>query len=203
VAADVRAFEEDLELSHVPAIDVPAATEAARAFLEALGVDLARDGMAETPARMARAYAELLAPRSFRATTFVNDGGYNQLVLLNDIPVRSLCEHHMLGFIGVAHVGYLPKDRILELSKLARLVEYFALRQPQVQERLTEQIVDWLATTLAPRGAGAVVEAEHLCMTMRGVQAPGTRAITSALRGVLLDEVRTRVEFFSLTGVAH
>jgi GTP cyclohydrolase IA len=105
------------------------------------------------------------------------------MVLLKDIPVRSLCEHHMLGFIGVAHVGYLPKDRILGLSKLARLVEYFALRQPQVQERLTEQIVDWLDTTLAPRGAGAVLEAEHLCMTMRGVQAPGTRAITSALRG--------------------
>jgi GTP cyclohydrolase I len=203
VAADTRPFEPHLELNHVPRVDVPAATEAARVFLEALGVDLTRDGMVETPARMARAYAELLAPRAFRATTFANDEGYNQMVVVKDIPLRSLCEHHMFGFIGVAHVGYLPEDRILGLSKLARLVEYFALRQPQVQERLTEQIVDWLDTKLAPRGAGAVLEAEHLCMTMRGVQAPGTRAITSALRGVLLEETRTRVEFFSLTGISH
>ena len=132
-----------------------------------------------TPARMARAYAEMFAPRPFDLTTFPNDEGYDELVLARDIPLHSVCEHHLLPFVGVAHVGYLPGDRILGLSKLARVVEMFA-RRPQVQERLTQQVADWIATNLAPRGVGVVVEAEHLCMTMRGVRAGGTRTVTSA-----------------------
>src|SRR5206468_6482603 len=138
-------------------------------FLAALGVDVDRDGLADTPGRMARAYADLLTPRDFALTTFDNDEGYDELVVARAIPIRSVCEHHLLPFIGVAHVGYLPGDRILGLSKLARIVEHFACR-PQVQERLTKQVADWLAEHLQPKGVGVVIEAEHSCMTLRGVQ---------------------------------
>jgi len=147
---------------------------------------------------MARAYAELFAPRPFELTTFANDEAYDELVLARSIPVHSVCEHHVLPFVGVAHVGYLPGDRILGLSKLARVVEMFA-RRPQVQERLTKQIADWLQTNLEPRGVGVVVEAEHLCMTMRGVRAGGASTVTSAVRGQLRDDARSRAEFFALT----
>ena len=123
---------------------------------------------------MARAYAEMLSPRSFDLTTFPNDEGYDELVLARAIPVHSVCEHHMLPFLGIAHVGYLPGQRILGLSKLARVVELFA-RRPQVQERLTKQVADWLQTHLRPRGVGVVIEAEHLCMTLRGVRAGGAQ----------------------------
>jgi GTP cyclohydrolase I len=123
------------------------------------------------------------------------------LVLARGIPVQSLCEHHLLPFHGVAHVGYLPGDRILGLSKLARVVELFA-RDLQVQERLTKQVADWLEQHLAPKGIGVVVEAEHLCMSLRGVRATGTRTVTSALQGVLRGDARSRQEFFTLTG-AH
>ena len=147
---------------------------------------------------MAGAYLEMVTPRPFDLTTFPNDDAYDQLVLARSIPVRSVCEHHMLPFLGVAHVGYLPGERILGLSKLARVVELFA-RRPQVQERLTTQVARWLQDSLAPRGVGVVVEAEHLCMTVRGVQAAGTTTVTSAVHGLLRDDARSRAEFFALT----
>jgi GTP cyclohydrolase I len=183
-----------------PVRDLAAAEHAAASFLTALGIDLSPDSLAETPGRMARAYAELLTPREFTPTTFANDEGYDELVLARGIPIRSVCEHHLLPFIGVAHVGYLPGDRILGLSKLARVVELNACRA-QVQERLTKQIADWLATHLRPRGVGVVIEAEHLCMTLRGVQAAGTRTITSTLLGTLRDDARSRAEFFAVAGL--
>ena len=148
---------------------------------------------------MARAYAELFTPRPFDLTTFPNDEGYDELVLARDIPVRSVCEHHLLPFVGVAHVGYLPGDRILGLSKLARIVEHFACR-PQVQERLTKQVADWVCEHLHPQGVGVVIEAEHTCMTLRGVHATGSTTITSTLLGSLREDARSRQEFFALTG---
>ncbi|HEY2947468.1 MAG TPA: GTP cyclohydrolase I FolE [Micromonosporaceae bacterium] len=185
-----------------PRRDVAAAERAAAAFLTALGVDLDSEGLADTPGRMAKAYADLLTPRDFRLTTFANSEGYDELVLARDIPIRSVCEHHLLPFIGVAHVGYLPGERILGLSKLARVVELFA-HGPQVQERLTKQIADWLTTHLGPKGVGVVVEAEHLCMTLRGVQAVGATTITSTMLGALRDDARSRVEFFALAGLGN
>ena len=176
-----------------------AAERAAAEFLIALGVDTTTPGLAETPGRMARAYAELLTPRAFDLTTFDNDEGYDELVLARSIPIRSVCEHHLLPFVGVAHVGYLPGDRILGLSKLARVVELFA-HGTQVQERLTKQIADWLDHHLRPRGVGVIVEAEHLCMSLRGVQAIGARTITSTLLGSLREDHRSRAEFFTLAG---
>jgi GTP cyclohydrolase I len=148
---------------------------------------------------MATAYAELLTARPFRATTFPNDEGYDELVLARDIPFQSLCEHHLLPFHGVAHVGYLPGARIIGLSKLARVIELYA-RRLQVQERLTTQIAGWLCDELAPKGVGVVLEAEHLCMSLRGVQKSGARTITSALHGVVRDDPRTRQEFLALAG---
>jgi GTP cyclohydrolase I len=175
-----------------------AAEQAAAAFLVALGVDLDSESLAATPARMAGAYAEMFTPRPFDLTTFPNDAGYDELIIARAIPVRSVCEHHLLPFVGVAHVGYLPGDRILGLSKLARVVELFA-RRPQVQERLTQQIADWLQEQVAPRGVGVVVEAEHLCMMVRGVGVSGTTTVTSALHGQLR-EAASRAEFFTLIG---
>ncbi len=190
-----------LRVTHqAPRRDLAAAEKAAAAFLTALGIDLDSDSVARTPARMARAYAELLTPRDFQLTTFDNDEGYDELVLARDIPIRSVCEHHLLPFVGVAHVGYLPGDRILGLSKLARVVELFA-HGPQVQERLTKQIADWLLRQLHPKGVGVVVEAEHLCMTLRGVQAAGARTVTSTLLGTLRDDARSRAEFFAVAGI--
>ncbi|MGY1604859.1 GTP cyclohydrolase I FolE [Geodermatophilus sp. SYSU D00815] len=184
--------------SRSPAPDADAAEAAAATFLAALGVDTTAPGLADTPRRMAAAYAEMLTPRAFRLTTFPNEERYDELVLARGIPVRSVCEHHMLPFTGVAHVGYLPGERIVGLSKLARVVELFA-RRPQVQERLTVQVAGWLADRLHPRGVGVVIEAEHLCMTLRGVQAPGTRTTTSALLGLLREDARSRAEFLALT----
>ncbi|CAM5264227.1 GTP cyclohydrolase 1 OS=Streptomyces tendae OX=1932 GN=folE PE=3 SV=1 [Streptomyces tendae] len=180
--------------------DLEAAERAAREFLRALGVAVDSEGTRDTPGRMARGYAELLTARPFRMTTFPNDEGYDELVLARDIPVRSVCQHHMLPFVGVAHVGYLPGARILGLSKLARVVEHFACR-PQVQERLTKQTADWLAEQLGPRGVGVVIEAEHTCMTLRGVQATGSRTVTSTMLGTLRDDAASRQEFLALTGV--
>lgn len=178
-------------------VDLETAADAAARFLGALGLDLEADGLAETPRRMAAAYAEMLAPRPFRLTTFPNDEGYDELVLARSIPVQSVCEHHLLPFVGTAHVGYLPGARILGLSKLARVVELFA-RRPQVQERLTKQVADWLQTHLAPRGVGVVVEAEHMCMTLRGVRASASTTVTSTLHGLLRDDARSRGEFLAL-----
>jgi len=176
------------------------AERAAAEFLTALGLDLTSPGLSQTPARMARAYAELLTPRAFDLTTFDNEEGYDELVLARSIPIRSVCEHHLLPFVGVAHVGYLPGDRILGLSKLARVVELFA-HGAQVQERLTKQVADWLDQQLRPRGVGVVIEAEHLCMSLRGVQATGARTTTSTLHGALRDDGRSRAEFFALAGL--
>jgi GTP cyclohydrolase I len=178
-------------------LDLAAAERAAAAFLAALGVPTDSDATAETPARMARAYAEMLTPRSFDLTTFANDEGYDELVLARGIPVQSVCEHHMLPFLGTAHVGYLPGQQILGLSKLARVVELFA-RRPQVQERLTKQVADWLQAHLQPRGVGVVVEAEHMCMTVRGVRAGGASTVTSTLLGTLREDPRSRAEFLAL-----
>jgi GTP cyclohydrolase I len=180
-------------------IDLVAAEQAARDLLIALGADLDLESLADTPRRIARLYAELLAPRPFRPTTFPNDGGYDELVVARSIPFHSLCEHHLLPFVGVAHVGYLPGERIIGLSKLARVVDYFA-RGLQVQERLTARIADWLQDELAPKGVGVVLEAEHLCMSLRGVTKPGASTVTSALHGLVRDDPRTRQEFLALTG---
>jgi GTP cyclohydrolase I len=185
-----------------PDRDLAAAERAAADFLQALGVSLDSESLRDTPRRMAQAYADLLTPRDFNVTTFPNDEGYDELVLVRDIPIRSVCEHHLLPFVGVAHVGYLPGDRILGLSKLARVVELFA-HGPQVQERLTKQIADWLDGQLRPRGVGVVVEAEHLCMTLRGVQAAGARTLTSTLLGALRENAGSRAEFLDLTGVGR
>jgi GTP cyclohydrolase IA len=191
-----------LRVVHEPdtGIDLAAAEEAAARFLQALGIGLDSESLQGTPARMARAYAELFTPRPFDLTTFPNDEGYDELVLARGIPVRSVCEHHLLPFVGVAHVGYLPGDRILGLSKLARIVEHFAAR-PQVQERLTKQVADWLDDHLRPKGVGVVIEAEHSCMTLRGVQAAGSSTVTSTLLGALREDARSRQEFFALTRV--
>ena len=182
------------------AVDVAAAEHAVTLLLRALGKDPAAVHLAETPRRVAGAFAELLTGPAFELTTFPNDEGYNELVMATDIPVQSLCEHHLLPFTGVAHIGYLPGDRILGLSKLARVLDLFA-RDLQVQERLTQQVADWLETNLAPRGVGVVIEAEHLCMSLRGVRARGARTTTSALHGVLREDARTRHEFFALSGM--
>ncbi len=178
--------------------DPAAAERAAAAFLAALNIDTGAEGMRETPGRMVRAYAEFFAPRPFEATTFPNDEDYDELVLARRIPFRSVCEHHLLPFVGVAHVGYLPGERIVGLSKLARIVEHFSCR-PQVQERLTKQVADWLQSNLAPQGVGVVLEAEHTCMTLRGASASGSSTITSTLLGVLRNDARAREEFFALT----
>src|SRR5881392_2976590 len=149
-------------------IDHAAVERAVRELLRALGADVDAEGLQETPRRMADAYTELLTPQAFRPTTFPNDDGYDELIVARAIPFHSLCMHHLLPFHGVAHIGYLPRERIIGLSKLGRVVELFA-RDLQIQERLTTQIADWLERELRPRGVGVVLQAEHMCMTLRGV----------------------------------
>jgi GTP cyclohydrolase IA len=178
-------------------LDLVRAERAARDFLQALGVATDSESLRATPGRMARAYAELFTAPEFDLTTFPNDEGYDELVLARSIPLRSVCEHHLLPFTGVAHVGYLPRERILGLSKLARVVEHFAAR-PQVQERLTKQIAGWLEDQLSPAGVGVVIEAEHSCMTVRGVRAAGSTTVTSTLLGTVRNDPRSRQEFFAL-----
>jgi GTP cyclohydrolase I len=142
-------------------------------------------------------YRELLMKRPFNATTFPNTDGYDELVIAKSIPFSSLCEHHLLPFHGVAHVGYIPNESIVGLSKLARIVEHYA-RDLQVQERMTKQIATWLESNLDPKGVGVVLEAEHQCMTIRGVQAAGSKTITSAMTGLLRSDMKTREEFLAL-----
>ena len=178
-------------------IDLSRAEQAVRDLLEALGRDSAEHGLAETPRRVAAAYAELLSHEPFDLTTFPNDAAYDELVVVRDIPFHSLCMHHLLPFHGVAHVAYLPGERIVGLSKLGRVVERYA-RDLQLQERLTMQIATCLQDSLKPKGVGVVIEAEHLCMSLRGVQKPGARTTTSALLGLLRNDPRTRQEFLSL-----
>jgi GTP cyclohydrolase I len=184
--------------NHRRRIDHGAVERAAADLLRALGADLDADALEETPRRVADAYAELLTPQPFRATTFPNEEGYDELIVARAIPFHSLCMHHLLPFHGVAHIGYLPGERIIGLSKLGRVVELFS-RDLQIQERLTTQIAGWLQDELAPKGVGVVLEAEHLCMSLRGVQKLGAKTVTSALRGVVRDDARTRQEFLALT----
>ena len=180
-------------------VDEAAAAEAVRALLVALGQDVTSEALVDTPRRVAASFAELLAAPDFDLKTFPNDEGYDEMVVARGIPFASLCEHHLLPFIGLAHVAYVPGDRILGLSKLARVVELFA-RRLQVQERLTTQVAAWLQENVQPKGVGVVLEAEHMCMTIRGVRAEGAKTVTSALHGALRNDPRTRAEFLSLTG---
>lgn len=196
-----RAAEDLRPPADVPPYDQERAEAAVRELLLAVGEDPDREGLRETPARVARAYREIFAGLRQEAadvltTTF--DLGHEEMVLVKDIEVYSTCEHHLVPFHGVAHIGYIPNvdGRITGLSKLARLVEVFA-RRPQVQERLTSQIADALVEHLQPRGAIVVVECEHLCMSMRGVRKPGSRTVTSAVRGQMRDGA-TRAEAMSL-----
>jgi GTP cyclohydrolase I len=180
--------------------DLAGAERAARALMRALGVDPddpARPDLALTPRRLAAAYAELLTPNEFEFTTFANDEGYDELVLVRDIPVQSVCEHHLLPFVGRAHLAYLPAERIVGLSKLARLVDHYA-RGPQTQERLTTQIASGLEQRLAPRGVGVVIEAEHTCMSLRGARAHGAATVTSSMLGHLRNDAASRAELMSL-----
>jgi GTP cyclohydrolase IA len=180
-------------------VDVARVTAAARELLEAIGEDPKREGLVDTPLRVARMYAELFEglhadPAGVLSAIFKED--HQEMVVLRDIPFYSMCEHHLLPFHGVAHFGYLPNGQIVGISKIARLVECLS-RRPQVQERLAGQIVDIFCQELSPAGAGVVMEAEHLCMTMRGVKKPGSRMVTSALRGVFRDSPETRAEFLA------
>jgi GTP cyclohydrolase I len=183
-------------------VDQDRIERAVREILLAIGEDPGRDGLLETPARVARAYAEQFAglrQRPEDVLTTVFDAGHDEMVMVRDIELYSTCEHHLLPFFGLAHVGYIPneKGQITGLSKLARLVDLYA-RRPQVQERMTSQIADALMNVLEPRGVIVVIEAEHLCMSMRGVRKPGAKTVTSAVRGIFLDSDRTRAEAMSL-----
>ncbi|MGO9882896.1 MAG: GTP cyclohydrolase I FolE [Solirubrobacteraceae bacterium] len=179
-------------------IDIAAAERAAQDLLRAIGADVNSPDLLETPRRVAASFAELVTPAEFGATLFPNQG-YDELLLVRGIQFQTLCMHHLLPFHGEAHVAYLPGETIIGISKLARVVEAFA-RDLQLQERLTEQIADWLERELAPRGVGVVLSAEHMCRTIRGVRKPGARTVTSALRGSLRNDARTRQEFLSLVG---
>ena len=181
-------------------IDKPRIEAAAREILLAIGEDPDREGLQRTPRRIADAYAELFAglsedPREHLKATF--DEGHNEMVVLREIPFASLCEHHLLPFTGVAHVGYIPRGRIVGLSKLARLVEGYA-RRPQVQERLTSEIADALMDELQPDGCGVIIDAVHTCMTIRGVEKPGASMVTSAMRGGFRTRPETRAEFMDI-----
>jgi GTP cyclohydrolase I len=178
------------------------AEAAVRVLIEWAGDDPDREGLQDTPGRVARSYRELFAgyatdPRAYMERTFEEVGGYDELVVLRDIPVISFCEHHMLPVIGHAHVGYLPTDRVVGISKLARVVHGFA-RRLQIQEKLTAEIAGAIDQVLKPKGVGVVIEAEHSCMTLRGVNTPGSSLTTSHLTGVIRDDARTRQEFLRL-----
>jgi GTP cyclohydrolase I len=182
-------------------IDAAAATAAVADLLVALGLDPTADELRDTPRRVAAAFVEMLTPRPFTMTTFPNEDGYDEMVLVRDIAFHSLCAHHLLPFSGVAHVAYVPDASIVGLSKLARTVEHFA-RRPQTQERLTRQVADALDATLVPHGVAVVMTATHACMEVRGVNATGATTVTSAFSGVL-DVASRRSELMALTGVAR
>lgn len=188
--------ELDVEQEGRAGIDVEGARAAVAALLVALGRDISDPHLAETPRRVAKAFEEMLTARPAAWTTFPNTDGYTDLVIVKSIPFHSLCQHHLLPFRGVAHIGYIPGDRLIGLSKLARGLELFA-KDLQTQERLTVQVADWLMETLDARGAGAVLEAEHLCMSLRGVEASGTLTTTSAFRGELSIQGPLQDRFFS------
>lgn len=183
-------------------VDLPRAESAVRELLIALGEDPQREGLVDTPRRVAAAFAETLGGRGVDIPALLSVGfeeGHDEMVILRDVPFYSTCEHHLLPFHGVAHIGYVPNGRVVGLSKLARLVDAVA-RRPQLQERLTAQIADMLMVNLLPQGAGVAVEAEHLCMQMRGIKKPGSRMLTSAMRGSFREQQETRAEFLSLVG---
>ncbi len=182
-------------------MDLVRATQAVADLLDASGVDRENEGLAGAPERVARSHAEMITLEPSEATTFPNDEGYDELVVVRDIAFSSLCEHHLLPFVGAAHVAYLPGRRLLGLSKLARMVTYFS-RRLQVQERLTTQVADWLVAELQPKGVGVVIEAHHTCMSLRGVKATGARTITSKLFALLCDDPRSRQEFLALASTA-
>ena len=184
-------------------ISVAEAEAAVRTLIKWAGDDPDREGLLDTPARVARSYKELFEgyesdPRAYLERTFEEVGGYDQLVVLKDIRFVSFCEHHMLPVVGVAHVGYLPTDRVVGISKLARVVQGYAKRL-QIQEKMTAEIANAINEVLRPQGVGVVIEAEHSCMTLRGVNVPGAKLTTSALLGVVKDDQRTREEFLRLT----
>lgn len=183
------------------------AEAAVRVLIEWAGDDPNREGLAETPTRVAKAYRELFTgyeqdPRDYLEKTFEQVGGYDNLVVLRDIRVVSFCEHHMLPFLGRAHVGYLPTDRVVGISKLSRVVNAFS-RRLQIQEKLTAEIAEAINDILKPQGVGVMIEAEHQCMTMRGVKEPGSNLVTSRLMGVIRDDPRTREEFLKLARQGH
>lgn len=194
------ADEHNAQSKPPPAIDTVRIQGAVREILLAIGEDPEREGLLRTPERVAAAYAELFAgldddPRRHLAVTF--DEQHRELVVLRDIAFASVCEHHLLPFTGHVHIGYVPRGRVVGLSKLARLVEGYA-RRPQVQERITSEIADVLMEELQPDGCGVVIEATHTCMTIRGIQKPGTTMITSAVRGSFQRRPETRAEFFAI-----
>lgn len=181
-------------------IDAAGAERAVRSLLVALGYDPDGEHLKDTPRRVRDAYVELLTPPAFKPTTFSNDKGYAELVVARDIPFTSLCQHHLLPFSGVAHVGYVPGREILGLSKLARVVERYA-RDLQVQERLTTQVASWLSDHLGAAGVGVVLAAEHQCMSLRGVKATGATTVTSTLLGLVRDDAATREQFLRIAGL--
>lgn len=198
---DRELADEDRVLRLLPEdriVDVDAARVAVADLLLAFGFDVADEGLRETPRRVVAALKELVTPLPFQMTTFANADGYDGLVLARGIPFHSLCQHHLLPFIGIAHIGYLPAERIVGLSKLGRTVDHFA-RSLQMQERLTTQLANCLQGALRPKGVGVVLEAEHLCMSLRGTRKPA-KTVTSALLGTIRHDARARHEFLALTG---
>src|SRR5690242_3887604 len=180
--------------------DVARLRKAVREIIQAVGEDPAREGLRETPRRVADMYAELFSGLSQDPADVLRVGfeeGHQEMVLVKDIPFFSMCEHHFLPFHGVAHIGYIPNGRVVGLSKLARALEILA-RRPQLQERLTSQLADVIMSTLEPAGVAIVIEADHLCMTMRGIRKPGSKTVTSAMRGVFRRGPATRAEFMAL-----
>lgn len=197
--------DDEILLRSSTAIDQPRIRAAVREMLFALGEDPDREGLRDTPQRIAESYAEIFQGLHVDAAEVLRVGfeeGHDEMVLLRDIPFFSMCEHHFLPFAGVAHVAYVPRGRVVGISKIARLVDLIA-RRPQLQERLTCQIADTLMTELEPDGAAVAVEAEHLCMTMRGIRKPGSRMVTSAMRGTFQSQTDTRAEFLALVRAAR
>ena len=178
-------------------IDREKIIEGIKLFLEGIGEDITREGIKETPERVARMWEEFERERSFDFKLFEEYSNYSEMIIVKDIPFYSMCEHHLLPFFGKAHIAYIPNKKICGLSKLVRTVRAVALR-PQVQERLTEEVADIVQKELEPLGVGVVIEAEHLCMSMRGVRSPGHTTITSSLRGSFLKDMKTKEEFFKL-----
>lgn len=198
--------EADEELMQSQSVDMPRIINAVREILEAIGEDPDREGLKDTPLRVAKMYREVFAGLHIDVKDMIrvfNEKDHDEMILVGDIPLYSMCEHHLLPFIGKAHVVYIPQNgRILGLSKIARIVDVMS-RKPQLQERLTTQIADTLVDAVQPLGVAVVVEAEHLCMTMRGIRKPGSTTVTSALRGLCRKDARSRAEAMALINRKH